>query len=1088
MKEQKTILILGSGALKIGEAGEFDYSGSQAIKALKEAGVRVILVNPNIATVQTSKGMADTVYFLPVEPSFVERVIAKEKPDGILLSFGGQTALNCGLALARGGVLKKYGVTILGTPIQAVDITEDRQLFADHLHHLGLKAAKGKIMHSIPEANAYAKTLGFPVMLRTGFALGGAGSGVAKNQQKLDGLLINAFATSKQVIVEESLWGWKEIEYEVVRDRDDNCITVCNMENMDPVGIHTGESIVIAPSQTLNSCQYYRFRQISIDVIRSLNIIGECNIQYAVHPKTGDYRIIEVNARLSRSSALASKATGYPLAYIAAKLALGDTLPKLRNSMTGKTSACFEPALDYCVVKIPRWDLDKFSGVYAQIGSEMKSVGEVMAVGRSFEEAIQKAARMLNDGYTGVIDARFVGVPKKELEKRLQTPDTMRLFTICSALYAGISQQRIHDITHIDRWFLSKLGNIVRVFGEIHESPRLSKELLRSAKNHGFSDRQIADGMGGKEERIRAKRKAAGIVPVVKRIDTMAGEFPVVTNYLYMTYHGDVADYVPETSSKGRSAAPRKAIVLGCGPYAIGTSVEFDWCAVFTAKTLRSRGYKAIIVNCNPETVSTDYDESDYLYFEELTLERVLDIYDIEHAPMIVAVGGQIPNNLAPKLSKTGVPILGTKTEDIYRAEHRKTFSTLLDELGILQPAWAQAQSRVQALKSAGRMGYPLLVRPSFILSGKGMQVVEDEKALTLYLQSLPFSLTEYPLVMTKFLADSTECDFDGVAKNGTVMVHVLSEHVESGGVHSGDSSLILPPQHLSGDIQEKVEATSRKIVRALHIHGPFNIQYLIVEGDIFVIECNVRASRSFPFVSKALNTNFIETATDVVLGHPVSPVVPSGPLPYVVVKVPQFSFRKLKGADPLLRVEMASTGEVSAFGYDAKSAFLTATLATGISYPQKKAALLSLGGHKGKLQFLKGAKLLHNAGYTLYATDGTSMFLRDNTIPARTVGKIYTMSHPKTELDLIKEKNIDFAVITTEATLGTVSSGARKILSDGYAMRRTLIDLGIPIFTNSASAFCFVEGVLSCTLNMLPIQSWQEYIQVLSYKKEAGI
>ncbi len=1076
MKKIQTVLLLGSGALKIGEAGEFDYSGSQAIKALKEEGKRVVLINPNIATVQTSKDMADVVYFLPVEPTFVTRVIEKEKPDGILLSFGGQTALNCGLELVRLGVLARFGVEILGTPIRAVEVTEDRKLFADHLHTLGLKTAKGKIMDSIQGANAYAKELGFPVMLRTGFALGGAGSGVAKNQKELDELLTNAFATSKQVIVEESLWGWKEIEYEVVRDRDDNCITVCNMENMDPVGIHTGESIVVAPSQTLSSDEYYRFRQISIDAIRSLKIIGECNIQYAMHPTTGDYRIIEVNARLSRSSALASKATGYPLAYIAAKLALGATLPTLRNSMTEKTSAFFEPALDYCVVKVPRWDLDKFSGVHAQIGSEMKSVGEVMAIGRNFEEAIQKAARMLNDGYKGVMDMDYLSESKKVLLERLKTPDTKRLFTICSALYAGVSVETIQKMTRIDPWFLSKLVQIVGTFRQLQDARGLTKELVLAAKKNGFSDRQIADIFDVKEHVVRAKRKLFGVTPVVKRIDTMAGEFPVHTNYLYMTYHGNSSDHIVVPKEK-------KIMVLGCGPYAIGTSVEFDWGAVFTAKTLRARGYKAIMVNCNPETVSTDYDESDYLYFEELSLERVLDIYDIEQSPMIVSVGGQIPNNLAPKLSKAGVPILGTKTEDIYRAEHRKTFSKLLDDLGILQPAWVQAQAVSQATREAARIGYPLLVRPSFVLSGKGMQVVEDEKSLALYLQSLPFSITEYPLVMTKFLADAVECDFDGVAKNGTVILHAISEHVESGGVHSGDSSLVLPPQTLSPSIQEAIGKTSQKIVKALHIHGPFNIQYLIVGEHIFVIECNIRASRSFPFVSKALNVNFIEAATDVVLGRSVAHVTLPN-LPYTVVKVPQFSFRKLRGADPLLHVEMGSTGEVSAFAPDARSAFLTATMATGMKYPDKKAAFLSLGGRKGKLQFLKGARLLALAEYTLYATEGTAMFLRENHIAATTVGKISTMHQQKTVLDLIAEKSIDFAVVTTETTRGTVSSGVKKSLSDGYSMRRLAIDLGIPIFTNGASALFFIEGLQSCTLETLPTTSWQEYTKLLKTYK----
>lgn len=1075
-RDIRSVLLLGSGALKIAEAGEFDYSGSQAIKAFKEEKVRVVLVNPNIATVQTSADMADAVYFLPVNAYFVERVIEKEKPDGIVLSFGGQTALNCGMELSRKGILKKYSVRVLGTPVQALETTEDRALFARHLGMLGMKTARGVSVRSPGQATRAAKKLGFPVMLRTGFALGGSGSGIAKNQGELDALLAHALATSTHVIIEECLWGWKEIEYEVVRDREDNCMTVCNMENMDPVGIHTGESIVVAPSQTLNNEEYYGLRQVSLDVIRSLGIIGECNIQFALHPTSRDYRIIEVNARLSRSSALASKATGYPIAYVAAKLVLGKTLPQLRNAMNGKTSAFFEPSLDYIVVKIPRWDLDKFAGVHAHIGSEMKSVGEVMAIGRSFEEAVQKAARMLGDGYHGVIDARFDKESKTALGNRLTLADTMRLFTICSALRAGIAVSDIHTATGIDPWFLTRLNHIVSVYRALQGSSSLTPSLLYRAKRQGFSDRQIGDLVGVDEATIRKKRKRLGILPVVKRIDMMAGEFPVQTNYLYLTYHGDVPDHAVKKE--------QRVVVLGCGPYSIGTSVEFDWCAVYTAKTLREHGVKAIMVNCNPETVSTDYDQSDYLYFEELTLERVLDIYDIERAPMIVSVGGQIPNNLASKLSLYGVPILGTKTGDIYRAEHRNTFSILLDTLGVAQPPWANVQTLHRARGEAKRLGYPLLVRPSFVLSGKAMQVIEDEASLTSYLTSLPFSLSDHPLVMTKFLSDAVECDVDGVARNGQVLLFALSEHVESGGVHSGDSSLMLPAQGLSPLTAKGIEEATKQIVQALAIHGPFNIQYLIVSDEIFVIECNVRASRSFPFVSKATNTNFIALATRVMLGDNV-PVPRSQSMLYTAVKVPQFSFRKLRGADPLLRVEMASTGEVCAFAPDAWGAYLTAWLATGMKYPEKKAAFVSLGGYKGKLRFLKGALLLHMMGYTLYATDGTVIFLRENAIPAIRVKKIYEAGQGMTVVDLMVQKRIDFAVVTTEASGGPVPPNAQKILTDGYIMRRMAIDLGLPIFTNSASARFFIEGIRRYTPKTLPIVSWQEYVGLSEDKKE---
>ncbi|HUD19622.1 MAG TPA: carbamoyl-phosphate synthase (glutamine-hydrolyzing) large subunit [Patescibacteria group bacterium] len=1067
MKQIQKVLILGSGALKIGEAGEFDYSGTQAIKALKEEGKTVILINPNIATIQTSEGLADSVYFLPVTSDFVERVIAKEKPDGILLSFGGQTALNCGIELHNSGVLTKYHVDILGTPIEAVIDTEDRELFAKRLERIGLKTAKGKIAKSVEEGLAIAGSFGYPIMLRTGYALGGTGSGVAENKQILSELLTNAFATNSQVILEECLYGWKEVEYEVVRDQDDNCITVCNMENFDPVGIHTGESIVIAPSQTLTNDEYYNLRQIAIDTIREFKIVGECNIQYALNPKNGDYRIIEVNARLSRSSALASKATGYPLAYIAAKLALGRKLPELENSVTKKTSAFFEPALDYVVVKIPRWDLEKYTNVDLHIGSEMKSVGEVMSIARTFKEAIQKAVRMINQGYEGVIDPSLMGLDKSTIKKRLKKPDAKRLFIVSAALARGISVEEIYALTGIDPWFLYSLRRVVDTYVRLVSEKELSSDLLADAKRQGFSDKQIALFRKSTEDDVRSVRVMMGIVPFIKHIDTMAGEFPAKTNYLYMTYAARSSDYEP--------APEDKVIVLGGGPYSIGTSVEFDWCAVNTVMTLKKFGKKTVMINCNPETVSTDYDNTDYLYFEELTLERVMDIYDKERSPFIVAVGGQIPNNLALKLAEHKIPLLGSDAKTIMKAEDRQVFSKLLDHLGIAQPEWSEAKSFDQSLKMAKKIGFPVLIRPSFVLSGKAMLVIEAEKQLEEYLAGVDADTRNSSLVMTKFIEGATECDFDGVADHGRLIVYALSEHVENGGVHSGDATLVLPPMTLSEDMQAVIKKDAEAIVKELKVSGPFNIQFLVHKSRPFVIECNLRASRSIPFVSKATGVNFITLATRVALGKKVKPIIMKR-MHHVTVKVPQFSFKRLRGADPVLRVEMSSTGEVAAFGADIHEAYLKALLATGTRYPEHKAVFLSLGGSAQKQNFLAAAKLLRSMGYTLYATAGTNDFLRGEGVSSVKVHKLHEGLHPH-YADLLKARKIGFSVVLPERFTDASRSRVTRGFTDGYLMRRMSIDLAIPIFTNAESARLFIESMHRYTLSDLKVLAWNEYI-----------
>lgn len=1068
MKQHQKILLLGSGALKIGEAGEFDYSGTQAIKALKEEGKTVLLINPNIATIQTSEGLADEVYFLPVTPEFVEKVIAKERPDGIMLSFGGQTALNCGIALYKAKILEKYQVEVLGTPIQTIIDTEDRELFAGRLAAKNLLTAKGRVVTSLSDAISYASELGFPVMLRTGFALGGAGSGVARDESTLTSLVQNAFATGAQVIVEECLWGWKEVEYEVVRDRVDNCITVCNMENFDPVGIHTGESIVIAPSQTLNDTEYYGLRDIAIRTIRELGIVGECNIQYALNPKNGDYRIIEVNARLSRSSALASKATGYPLAYVAAKLALGKILPELRNAITGNTSAFFEPALDYVVVKIPRWDLDKYELVDPTIGSEMKSVGEVMSIARTFKEALQKAVRSLNLGFDGIIDDALVDCTLEMLKERLRKPDPKRVFVISAAFTKGMSVEEIAMITGIDPWFLYSLRRIVQTYVGMTQATELTSELLSDAKRQGFADTQIARKLHIEEKDVRKKRIKEGILPVIKRIDTMAGEFPAKTNYLYMTYGARVSDYVPDLSED-------KIVVLGGGPYAIGTSVEFDWCAVNTVETARKHGKKTVMINCNPETVSTDFDTTDYLYFEELSFERVSDILDREQSPVIVSVGGQIPNNLAPKLAASKRQILGTQASSILKAEDRQEFSKLLDTLNVSQPAWREVHGVEESLSLAGELGFPVLIRPSFVLSGKAMLVVETETQLREYLDHYKTLTSEYSMVMTKFMLGATECDFDGVAQNGSILVHALSEHVEHGGVHSGDATLVLPSFSLSDDMKGRIQESSKKIVKSLKVNGPFNIQFLVSNNELFVIECNLRASRSVPFVSKATNVNFIRLATNVAMGIDESVIV-MPQTDHVTVKAPQFSFRKLRGADPILRVEMSSTGEVAAFGKDRFEAYLKAICATGVQYPVQKTVFLSLGGENGKKQFLQSSKTLSDLGFTIYATSGTHEYLAKNGVVSERVGKLYAGEHPN-YMDLLKDHKISFAVVLQERFTDAAVTQVENGMSDGYTMRRLSIDLSIPIFTNGETAALYIESMNHYAFDTLQILPWSSYI-----------
>lgn len=1074
MKDQdiKKVLLLGSGALKIGEAGEFDYSGSQALKALKEEGVETVLINPNIATVQTSENVADRIYFLPVQPYFVERVIEKERPDGILLSFGGQTALNCGVELYRGGILEKYNVRVLGTPVQAIMDTEDRELFVERLDEIGVKTIKSEACENIEQARKAAADLGYPVIIRAAYALGGLGSGFADNEEELNKLAEKAFSFSPQVLVEKSLKGWKEIEYEVVRDRYDNCVTVCNMENFDPLGIHTGESIVIAPSQTLTNSEYHKLRALAIKIIRHIGIVGECNVQYAFDPKSEDYRVIEVNARLSRSSALASKATGYPLAFVAAKLGMGYGLFELKNSVTKTTSAFFEPALDYVVCKIPRWDLSKFRGVDKELGSSMKSVGEVMAIGRNFEEAIQKGLRMIGQGMHGYVENKELEIP--DIDEALMEPTDKRVFVISKAMHKGYTIDQIHDLTKIDKWFLEKLKHIIDIDEELKKCNinTLGKDLLKEAKVYGFSDFQVARAVGLEDELhnmhkamlvVRNLRKSQGILPVVKQIDTLAAEYPAQTNYLYVTYSGVSSD-IDFAHDK------RSIIVLGSGAYRIGSSVEFDWCGVQALNTIRKEGWRSVMINYNPETVSTDYDMCDRLYFDELTFERVMDIIDLEipHG-VIVSTGGQIPNNLAMKLDAENVPILGTSAKDIDGAEDRAKFSAMLTRNGINQPEWSALTSMEDIDKFIERVGFPVLVRPSYVLSGAAMNVCSNEDELRRFLQLAANVSEDHPVVVSKFIEHAKEIEMDAVAKNGEIIAYAISEHIEFAGVHSGDATIQFPPQKLYVETLRRIKRVSKQIAKALHINGPFNIQFMARENEILVIECNLRASRSFPFVSKVLKINLIELATRVMLGLPVEkPNKNLFDLDYVGIKASQFSFNRLQKADPVLGVDMSSTGEVGCLGDDTNQALLKSMLSVGHRIPEKS-ILLSTGGAKQKAEMLDAARQLRDHGYTLYATSGTSKYLTENGIENTLVywpseeGK-----HPQA-LDMLHEHKIDMVVNIPKDL--TVSE-----LSNGYKIRRAAIDLNVPLITNSRLASAFINAFCSLSLDEIDIKAWDEF------------
>ncbi len=1071
-KKYRKVLLLGSGALKIGEAGEFDYSGAQALKALREEGVESILLNPNIATVQTSEGMADRIYFLPVTPDFVERVIERERPDGILLAFGGQTALNCGVELYRSGVLERYGVDVLGTPVQAIMDTEDRELFVEKLNQIDVRTISSEAVENVDAALEVANRLGYPVIVRAAYALGGLGSGFCDNDSQLRELVEKALSFSPQVLVEKSLRGWKEVEYEVVRDRYDNCITVCNMENFDPLGIHTGESIVVAPSQTLSNDDYHFLRSLAIKIIRHIGIVGECNVQYAYDPESMDYRVIEVNARLSRSSALASKATGYPLAFVAAKLALGFGLFELTNSVTQCTSAFFEPALDYVVVKIPRWDLGKFHGVDRHIGSSMKSVGEVMAIGRTFEEALQKGLRMIGQGMHGFTGNRPSVVD--DIEGALKSPTDRRVFVIADAMEHGMTVDRIHELTKIDRWFLYKLRNIVDTTSELRGFNNLEavpENLIRKAKEQGFSDFQIARAilkseMGCAESAVlsvRNLRKTMGIVPVVKQIDTLAAEYPAATNYLYLTYNG----YQNDVEYTGDH---RSVVVLGSGAYRIGSSVEFDWCSVNALLTARKAGWRSVMINYNPETVSTDYDMCDRLYFDELTFERVMDILELENPHgIILSVGGQIPNNLATRLDSQGVTILGPSASCIDRAEDRHKFSAMLDSLGIDQPRWRELTSFDDIDDFVAEVGFPVLVRPSYVLSGAAMNVCSNPDELRRFLQLAADVSKQHPVVVTEFVQYAKEIEMDAVAENGQIKAYAISEHVEFAGVHSGDATIQFPPQKLYVETMRRIKKISAKIASALQISGPFNIQFLAKNNDIKVIECNLRASRSFPFVSKILKINFIDLATRVMLGMPVErPAKSAFDLDYVGVKASQFSFSRLGGADPVLGVDMASTGEVACIGDDTNEAILKSLLAVGLRVP-KKAVLLSTGTPKQKADMLEAAHMLHRAGLTIYATGGTCQFLHENGIPAI---KVYWPSTPDSKpqaLDLLHNREVDLVVNMPRNFTGTE-------LSNGRQIRRAAIDLNIPLLTNSRLASAFIRAFTTIPVDKLEIKSWQEY------------
>ncbi len=1073
----KKVLLLGSGALKIGEAGEFDYSGSQALKALKEEGVETILINPNIATVQTSEGSADKIYFLPITPFFVEKVIKKEKPDGIMLAFGGQTALNCGVKLFEAGTLEKYNVQVLGTPVETIMATEDRDLFVKKLNQIDVKTIQSFATSTMSESIEAAEKLGYPIIVRAAYSLGGLGSGFCNNNEELKQLAEKAFSYSDQLLIEKSLKGWKEIEYEVVRDQYDNCITVCNMENFDPLGIHTGESIVVAPSQTLTNSEVKKLRSLAIQIVRHLGIVGECNVQYAFDTESEDYRVIEVNARLSRSSALASKATGYPLAFVAAKLGLGYGLFDLKNSVTKSTSAFFEPSLDYVVVKIPRWDLGKFSGVTKEIGSSMKSVGEIMSIGRTFEEAIQKGLRMIGQGMHGFVENKELKV--LDIDKALREPTDERIFVISKAFRVGYTIDQIHDLTKIDKWFLHKLHNILETAEEIEallpQDVDLSKSknesfdgLLRVAKKQGFSDFQIARAVWKEampddgSEKIRKYRKSLNIVPVVKQIDTLAAEYPAQTNYLYLTYNGTENDvhYVGDKKS---------VIVLGSGAYRIGSSVEFDWCSVNALKTIRDEGYRSVMINYNPETVSTDYDMCDRLYFDELTFERVMDIVELENPHgVILSVGGQIPNNLAVRLDNFGVNILGTQANKIDNAENRHKFSSMLDELEIDQPRWKELTSLDDIESFVDEVGYPVLVRPSYVLSGAAMNVCSNYDELKNFLQLAADISSKYPVVVSDFVENAKEIEFDGVANNGEIVTYAISEHVEFAGVHSGDATIQFPPQRLYVETARKVKKVARKIAKALEISGPFNIQFLAKENNIRVIECNLRASRSIPFVSKVLKINFIDLATKVMLGLDVEkPNKNAFDLDYVGIKASQFSFSRLQKADPVLGVDMASTGEVGCLGDTFDEALLTAMLSVGHTIP-KKNVMFSTGPAKSKAELLDSARLLHKKGFNLFATAGSQRFLEENGVPATLVYWPSENKSPNT-IELLQEKKIDMVV-------NIPKNLSASELKNGYMIRRSSVDFNIPLITNTRLARAFIQAFCAMDVDDIEIKSWDEF------------
>ncbi len=1074
----KKALILGSGALKIGEAGEFDYSGSQALKALREEGVETILINPNIATVQTSEGSADKIYFLPVTPYFVEKVIARERPDGILLAFGGQTALNCGVALYQSGVFEKYDVKVLGTPVQAIMDTEDRDLFVKKLDQIGVKTIQSFAVSTMADALQAADTLGFPIIVRAAYALGGLGSGFCNNEEELKALAGKAFNYSGQLLIEKSLKGWKEIEYEVVRDRYDNCITVCNMENFDPLGIHTGESIVVAPSQTLTNSEYHKLRELSIKIIRHIGIVGECNVQYAFDPESEDYRVIEVNARLSRSSALASKATGYPLAFVAAKLGLGYGLFDLKNAVTRSTSAFFEPALDYIVVKIPRWDLGKFNGVSKEIGSSMKSVGEIMAIGRTFEEAIQKGLRMIGLGMHGFVENEELKID--DIDKALHEPTDQRVFVISKAFRKGYTVDQIHELTKIDKWFLRKLYHIIltaesleaytpETVGFGKEANRDFDEILRIAKQQGFSDFQIARAIWKEQADeessriIRAYRKKQGLLPVVKQIDTLAAEYPAQTNYLYLTYNGSENDvhYLGDH---------RSVIVLGSGAYRIGSSVEFDWCSVNALTTVRREGYRSVMINYNPETVSTDYDMCDRLYFDELSYERVMDIIELENPHgVIVSVGGQIPNNLAVKLDNAGVHILGTSAKSIDNAEDRHKFSTMLDRLHIDQPRWKELTTLDDIHRFVDEVGFPLLVRPSYVLSGAAMNVCSNRDELERFLTLATEVSRKYPVVVSEFIEEAKEIEMDAVAQNGELVIYAISEHVEFAGVHSGDATIQFPPQKIYVETVRRIKQITREIAKALNISGPFNIQYLAKDNDIKVIECNLRASRSFPFVSKVLKINFIELSTKVMLEMPVEkPEKSAFELDYVGIKASQFSFTRLQKADPVLGVDMASTGEVGAIGTHFDDALLTSMLAVGYRIPEKN-IMVSSGGTKSKVDLLDACRLLQQKGYKLFATGGTHKFLTENGVESTFV------AWPDDEAAVLKVDEL-IAGKQFDLVINIPKNLTERELTNGYKIRRGAIDYNIPLITNARLASAFIKAFCRISQDDIEIKHWGEY------------